>query len=136
MGCCGSSYIDNEIQQANSISELACVMQTKKENLGNEKAEIQAHIANQLKEVTLIDISALSTDDLEKRIPYLDKLSECYGDIIDILSNNQTLPLNETKEHLHSILRNYFVSYDDTETYKIDFDKFKQFALNHNNNNQ
>ena len=96
----------------------------------------QTIIANQLKEVTLIDISALSTDDLEKRIPYLDKLSECYGDIIDILSNNQTLPLNETKEHLHSILRNYFVSYDDTETYKIDFDKFKQFALNHNNNNQ
>jgi GTP1/Obg family GTP-binding protein len=135
MGCCGSSYIDNEIQKANSISELAYVMQTKKENLGNEKAEIQAHIANQLKEVTLIDISALSADDLEKRIPYLDKLSECYGDIIDILSNNQALPLNETKEHLHSILKNYFVSYDDTETYKSDFETFKQFALNHNNNN-
>ena len=134
MGCCGSSYIDSEIQRAGSIAELARVMQTKKDNLANEKAEIQAHIANPMKEVTLIDISALSTDDLEKRVPYLDKLTECYGDIVDILSANQALPLNETKEHMHRILKNYFVSYDDTENYKLDFDKFKQFALKHNNN--
>ena len=54
-------------------------------------------------EGTLIDINTLSIDDPEKRIPYLDKLNEWYGDIIDIIKTNLSLPLNEIKEHMHSI---------------------------------
>lgn len=132
MGCCGSTYVDEEIQKAVSIGEIIRIMQSKKDNLKHEKEEIQAHVKDPTKEVKLIDISALSMDDVEKRIPYLDKLSDCYGDIIDILNQNQSLPLAETKEHMYRILKNYFVSYDDTENYKTDLEKFKQFVLNHN----
>ena len=76
----------------------------------------------------LIDQGKLSKEILSKRIPYLDKFSVCYKEIIETLKNNPRLPLENTKSFLNNIVKYYSFSYDETEEYKRDLANFNQFV--------
>ena len=70
----------------------------------------------------------MTQEDLERRVPYLEKLHEAYEDVIQTMESVD-LPVDETKEHLFNIMNNHFISYDLTEKYRNDVAKFKQFAF-------
>jgi GTPase involved in cell partitioning and DNA repair len=129
MGCCGGVFKDPEIERATTMDEVIAVMKKKRDNLAEEKTQISNFLEDETKTITLVKVDGLTKEDLEKRIPYLDKLSDCYEEIIDELEAKKTLPLKETKEYLYNILNHYFVSYDSTEAYRNDLAKFKQFTF-------
>ena len=129
MGCCGGVFKDPEIERAATMDEVIAVMKKKRSNLAEEKTQISNFLEDETNAITVVKVDGLSKDDLEKRLPYLDKLSDCYGEITDELEANKTLSLKETKEYLYNILNHYFVSYDSTEGYRNDLAKFKQFTF-------
>ena len=129
MGCCGSVFKDHEIERAKTMDEVIAVMKKKRDNLAEEKTQISNYLEDETKPITVVKVDGLSKDDLEKRIPYLDKMSDCYSEVIDELEAKKTLPLKETKEYLYNILNHYFVSYDSTEGYRNDLAKLKQFTF-------
>lgn len=88
MGCCGNNKKDIDIERAQNIDELINVMSKKKDNLSIESTQISNYLADPQKEITIIRIDMVTKTDLEKRIPYLKKLSECYADIIERLTEN------------------------------------------------
>ena len=112
MGCCGGVLKDPEIERAKTMDEVIAVMKKKVDNLAEEKTQISTFLEDETKPITIVKVDGLSKEDLEKRIPYLDKLSDCYSEVIDELEAKKTLPLKETKEYLYNILNHYFVSYD------------------------
>ena len=129
MGCCGSVFKDPEIERAKTMDEVIAVMKKTRDNLAEEKTQISNYLEDETKPITVVKVDGLSKDDLEKRIPYLDKMSDCYSEVIDELEAKKTLPLKETKEYLYNILNHYFVSYDSTEGYRNDLAKLKQFTF-------
>jgi hypothetical protein len=129
MGCCGGVMKDQQIERAQNMDEVINVMKKKQENLSKEKKQISDYLDDESNQITMINTEAISKDDLTKRIPYLDKLSDCYGDIIDNLENTSNLPLKETKEYLYNVLNHYYVSYDESEGYKSDIERFKKFIM-------
>ena len=129
MGCCGGVLKDPEIERAKTMDEVIAVMKKKRDNLAEEKTQISTFLEDETKPITIVKVDGLSKEDLEKRIPYLDKLSDCYSEVIDELEAKKTLPLKETKEYLYNILNHYFVSYDSTEGYRNDLAKLKQFTF-------
>jgi hypothetical protein len=46
MGCCGQTLKDRDIQNAVNMSEIINIMMIKKDNLLNEKEQIQNHLEN------------------------------------------------------------------------------------------
>ena len=128
MGCCGSQYIDIELENAKNLDEVIRVMKKRSEELIKERDEISAHLKDPKNEVTFARIDDLTQEDLERRIPYLDKLHEAYEDVIQTMESVD-LPVDETKGHLINIMSNHFISYDLTEKYRNDVAKFKQFAF-------
>ena len=128
MGCCSSEYIDYELENAQNMPEIIKLMKKRFNKLLYEKNEIEDHLKDPSKEVSLIKIDDLSKDDLEKRIPYLEKLHDAYDDVIETLEHID-LPIDETKNHLNNIMSNRFITYDLNEKYKDDVSKFKQFAF-------
>ena len=128
MGCCGSQYTDVELENAKNLDEVIKVMKKRSEELIKERDEISAHLKDPKNEVTFARIDDLTQEDLERRIPYLNKLHEAYEDVIQTMESVD-LPVDETKEHLFNIMNNHFISYDLTEKYRNDVAKFKQFAF-------
>ena len=103
MGCCGQTIKDRDIQNAVNMSEIINIMCLKKENLLNEKEQIRKHLEDKTNEVTLAKIDDLSDDELSRRMPYLDKLVDCYQQVIVKLKLNKNVKL-----HLINI---YIMSY-------------------------
>ena len=127
MGCCGSQYTDFELENAKNLDEVIKVMKKRSEELIKERDEISAHLKDPKNEVTFARIDDLTQEDLERRIPYLNKLHEAYEDII-ITMENVDLPDDETKEFLINIVSNYYITYDLNDNYRVDIAKFKPFA--------
>jgi hypothetical protein len=94
MGCCGQTLKDRDIQNAVNMSEIINIMMIKKDNLLNEKEQIQKHLENHKHEVTLAKIDDLSEEELTKRIPYLDKLAECYHEVIIKLKSEKNVNIS------------------------------------------
>ena len=128
MGCCGSQYTDVELENAKNLDEVIKVMKKRSEELIKERDEISAHLKDPKNEVTFARIDDLTQEDLERRIPYLNKLHEAYEDVIQTMERVE-LPFNETREHLYNIIENYLISYDLSEKYRNDVANFKQFAF-------
>ena len=93
MGCCGQTVKDRDIQNAVNMVEIINIMMIKKDNLLNEKEQIQQYLENHKNEVTLAKIDDLSEEELKKRIPYLDKLAECYHEVIMKLKSNKSVSI-------------------------------------------
>ena len=128
MGCCTSQYTDSELENAETLPEIISVMKKRSEDLVKEKDEINEHLKDPSKEVTFVRIDDLTQEDLERRVPYLEKLHEAYEDVIKTMENVD-LPVEETKQHLINIMSNHLISYDLSEKYRNDVAKFKQFAF-------
>lgn len=128
MGCCGSVYKDPEIAQAATMEQLIMVMKKKKDNLKVEKSQISDYIRDPKKQVTIVDLKVNDKPSLEKRLLYLDRIGDCYLEVIKKLESVPKLPLEETKEHLYNIINHYFITYDETNAYTKDLDNFKTFA--------
>ena len=125
-GCYGES--DKQIINASTMEELINVMEHKLNRCIKEKKEITDYLNGCKSDLTLVDHGGLSKEDLSKRIPYLDKFSACYEEIIETLRSHPRLPLKETKFFISNIVEHYCISYDETEGYKQDLAKFKQFV--------
>ena len=128
MGCCGSQYTDMELENAETLIEVIAVMKKRSEDLIKEKEEIKAHLEDPSKDVTFARIDDLTQEDLERRVPYLEKLHEAYEDVIQTMESVD-LPVEETKKYLIDIMNNHLISYDLSEKYRNDVAKFKQFAF-------
>ena len=128
MGCCGSQFTDTELENAETLPEIISVMKKRSEDLVKEKDEINEHLKDPSKEVTFVRIDDLTQEDLERRVPYLEKLHDAYEDVIQTMERVE-LPFNETREHLYNIIENYLISYDLSEKYRNDVANFKQFAF-------
>ena len=128
MGCCTSQFTDSELENAETLQEVISVMKKRSEDLEKEKDEINEHLKDPSKEVTFVRIDDLTQEDLERRVPYLEKLHEAYEDVIKTMENVD-LPVEETKQHLINIMSNHLISYDLSEKYRNDVAKFKQFAF-------
>lgn len=88
MGCCGGSTIsDREIKYAVNYKELISIMKNKRNNLGKEKNQIEEYLKDKTKEITLIRVTALDDEQLRKRLPYLDKLSQVYSEVIKLMED-------------------------------------------------
>ena len=96
MGCCGQTVKDRDIQNAVNMSEIINIMCLKKDNLQNEKEQIRKHLEDKTNEVTLAKVDDLSEDELSRRMPYLDKLVECYQQVIVKLKSNKNVNLHLT----------------------------------------
>lgn len=83
MGCCGTVVKDIEIEQAVNMTELISIMNKKKKMLRKEIDEINFRLKDKNYEVTVAKVDALSDEDLQKRIPYLEELENVYGQVID-----------------------------------------------------
>lgn len=88
--CCGGrSQDDAQLMATNSIKEIIDLLITRKNRLPAEKKEIQDHLKDPKKPITMINAENIEKEYLEKRIVFLDEISKIYGDVIDILYNNQ-----------------------------------------------
>ena len=83
MGCCGTVVKDLEIEQAVNMTELISIMNKKKKYLKKEIEEINLRLKDKDYEVTVAKVDTLSDEDLQKRIPYLEKLETVYEQVID-----------------------------------------------------
>ena len=128
--CCDE--FDEQIMEAWNITQLINVMENKLNRCIIEKQEITNYLNGKIFYMFLIDPGKLSKEDLSKRIPYLDKFSACYVEIIETLKNNPHLPLENTKYFLHNIVKHFSVSYDENEEYKRDLAKFNHFVSQYN----
>ncbi len=135
MGCCGGVMRDKEIERTTNMDELINVMKKKKENLAEEKKQIEDHLKDPSKEITIVNLDA-TKEGMEKRLPYIDRINECYGEIIEKLETVKNLPFSETKEHMFNIVYHYFITYDETYQYMNDLAKFKQFAFKYEQQKQ
>ena len=135
MGCCGGVMRDKDIERATNMDELINVMKKKQQNLSEEKKQIEDHLKDPSKEITIVNLEA-TKEGMEKRLPYLDRLNDCYTEIIEKLETVKNLPFSETKEHMFSIVSHYFITYDETFQYANDLAKFKQFAFKYEQQKQ
>lgn len=88
--CCGGrSEDDAQLMAANSIKEIIDLLITRKNRLPAEKKEIQDHLKDPKNQITMINADNIEKEYLEKRIGFLDEVSDVYGKVIDILYNNQ-----------------------------------------------
>lgn len=129
MGCCGSAQRDEAILKTTNMDELINVMKKKKSDIPIEKSEIQAHLDDPTKKISIVTFLDCSKEALEKRMSYLDRISDCYGECIEKLETIANLPFKESKEHMLNIVEHYLITYDETNQYTKDLAAFKQFAF-------
>lgn len=92
--------------------------------------EIEKYLKDKSNIITFIDITNARDEALSNRIPHLERLNNCYIDIIDILEDISYLPLKVTNQHFYKITLNYFLLYDYIWKYMYDFSNFSKFAFN------
>lgn len=136
MGCCGGAQRDEAIMNTTNMDELINVMKKKKNDIPIEKKEIQDHLVDPSKKIGVVTFMDCTKEALEKRLPYLDRISDCYGECIEKLETVPGLPFQEAKEHMFNIVKHYLITYDDTNQYTNDLAAFKQFAFKYEKGNK
>ena len=76
--CCGRGGEDKKVEACKSIDELILLMNTRIENIPLEKKEINEHLKDQTKQITLINTEGVPDEILAKRPEHLDNLLEKY----------------------------------------------------------
>ena len=136
MGTCCTTVSNrgncSNIDNCNSIDELIDAIEQSKSKLPLERKLISENIDNQnfkLPNDIQHTASQLTSTEKRKRISHLENIERLYGNVLDLLNSSKaTLPLPETKKHLHSICSHYTKLYDENKTYNISFDKFRTFV--------
>ena len=132
--CCGRGTEDKKVDACKSIDELIKLMNTRIEKLPQEKKEIEEHLKDHSKPVTIIDSEGVPDDILAKRPEHLDNLMEKYREIVKLLENNKKLDLDEMKAYVTTITRHYVLTYDPNHEVDNDFKRFSDFIEMKNKN--
>ena len=125
--CCGRGGEDKKVEACKSIDELILLMNTRIENIPLEKKEINEHLKDQTKQITLINTEGVPDEILAKRPEHLDNLFEKYKEIVKILVSNKQLNLDEVKAYVSNITRHYVLTYDPNHEVDNDYKRLTDF---------
>ena len=125
--CCGQVIDDQEILNANNINDIITIFNDRKDKFPEEKKQIQDYINDPTKEVTMVNVSGVDLELLKQRVPYLNDLENAYNTVIEHLSSNPNLPLNETKEKCSHITNLYLLTYDPDKQLDMEMQDFEEF---------
>ena len=125
--CCGRGGEDKKVEACKSIDELILLMNTRIENIPLEKKEINEHLKDQTKQITLINTEGVPDQILAKRPEHLDNLLEKYKEIVKILVSNKRLNLDEVKAYVSNITRHYVLTYDPNHEVDNDYKRLTDF---------
>ena len=125
--CCGRGGEDKKVEACKSIDELILLMNTRIENIPLEKKEINEHLKDQTKQITLINTEGVPDEILAKRPEHLDNLLEKYKEIVKILVSNKRLNLDEVKAYVSNITRHYVLTYDPNHEVDNDYKRLTDF---------
>ena len=125
--CCGQVIDDQEILNANNINDIITILNDRKDKFPEEKKQIQDYINDPTKEVTMVNVSGVDLELLKQRVPYLNDLENAYNTVIEHLSSNPNLPLNETKEKCSHITNLYLLTYDPDKQLDMEMQDFEEF---------
>lgn len=125
--CCGRGGEDKKVEACKTIDELILLMNTRIENIPLEKKEINDHLKDQTKQITLINTEGVPDEILAKRPEHLDNLLEKYKEIVQILESNRKLNLDEVKAYVSNITRHYVLTYDPNHEVDNDFKRLTEF---------
>ena len=125
--CCGRGGEDKKVEACKSIDELILLMNTRIENIPLEKKEINEHLKDQTKQITLINTEGVPDEILAKRPEHLDNLLEKYKEIVKILVSNKQLNLDEVKAYVSNITRHYVLTYDPNHEVDKDYKRLTDF---------
>ena len=125
--CCGQVIDDQEILNANNINDIITIFNDRKDKFPEEKKQIQDYINDPSKEVTIVNVSGVDLELLKQRVPYLNDLENAYNTVIEHLSSNPNLPLNETKEKCSHITNLYLLTYDPDKQLDMEMQDFEEF---------
>ena len=131
MGCCPSYPRFQLIDVADNVDQLINAVKEFQKNSDDESRNIQKFLEN--KESLNYDyLKQFTSEDLKKRIGYLNELHESADEIINSLSLcSNKLPLSMAKDNIQVWVGNFYVCYDFSKKYKRDENQFKQFASNY-----
>ena len=133
-GCCSGGIQDQEIKEANNLTEIIQIFKIRKEKLPEERDQIQAHLEDPKKEVKVINTNGIDPEILKKRIPFLEDLEENYETVINLLTKNPKLPLNDMKSYCSNITSKYYLTYDPNKEVETEMNKLKTFVDQWQNN--
>ena len=125
--CCGRGGEDKKVEACKSIDELILLMNTRIENIPLEKKEINEHLKDKTKQITLINTEGVPDEILAKRPEHLDNLLEKYKEIVKILVSNKRLNLDEVKAYVSNITRHYVLTYDPNHEVDNDYKRLTDF---------
>ena len=133
-GCCSGGIQDQEIKEANNLTEIIQIFKIRKEKLPKERDQIQAHLEDPKKEVKVINTNGIDPEILKKRIPFLEDLEENYETVINLLTNNPDLPLKNVKIYCSNIASKYYLTYDPNKEVETEMNQLKTFVGQWQNN--
>ena len=130
--CCNSPYIADEIANCSSIDQIQQYISLKIKDISSEQEELKEYLKDKNKKPKLIDVSEFKDEDIEKRIPYLEEMKDCFLRVHELLKNNPKIDVNETKIKLSELYNMYTWLYDDEKRYESWMVNFKDFVENGN----
>ena len=130
--CCGQKYPNEELNECKTINEIIELLNKKRESFKSEIIQIEDYLEDSNKTVELINVKGIDKKVLQKRIPYLRDLNNAYEYLAEILEKNPNLPLNETKNHVNTIISFYHQIYDPNGDLAKNIKYFEDFVHKQN----
>jgi len=125
--CCGRSFVDEEIENAESLQDLITIFNERRAKFPQEQMQIQSHLEDPSKNIDLIETENLDKESLQKRILYLNDLRGAFLKVSETLQENPNLPLQETKKYLLNIASKYYLTYDPDKDLDMEMTQFDKF---------
>ena len=130
--CCGQKYPNEELNECKTINEIIELLNKKRESFKSEIIQIEDYLEDSNKKVEFINVKGIDKKVLQKRIPYLRDLNNAYEHLAEILEKNPNLPLNETKNHVNTIISFYHQIYDPNGDLAKNIKYFEDFVHKQN----
>ena len=130
--CCGQKYPNEELNECKTINEIIELLNKKRESFKSEIIQIEDYLEDSNKKVEFINVKGIDKKVLQKRIPYLRDLNNAYEYLAEILEKNPNLPLNETKNHVNTIISFYHQIYDPNGDLAKNIKYFEDFVHKQN----
>lgn len=130
--CCGQKYPNEELNECKTMNEIIELLNKKRESFKSEIIQIEDYLEDSNKTVEFINVKGIDKKVLQKRIPYLRDLNNAYEHLAEILEKNPNLPLNETKNHVNTIISFYHQIYDPNGDLAKNIKYFEDFVHKQN----
>ena len=122
--------ITEELANCKSMQEIQTYLSLKLKEANTEQEELKAYLEDKSKIPTTIDVTGFKDEDIEKRIPYLEEMKDCFLRVHELLKTNPQIDVNETKIKLSELYNMYTWLYDDEKRYESWMTNFKDFIEN------